>query len=99
MRRLREALVKSAAITGFPKVVEAVFAVAELEREEDRDYSFSRAQWVSGEENRKRGREWLGRLYQGEAEGTVRPFEWHQDVGECGWGWCQGGVYMGGGAN
>lgn len=42
MRRLREALVKLVSVVGVPKPLEAVFSMAEVEREEDRDYSFSR---------------------------------------------------------
>jgi hypothetical protein len=35
-------LVKLVAIIGVPKCIDAVFAIAGVEREEDRDYSFSR---------------------------------------------------------
>lgn len=42
MRRLREALVKLVSIVGVVKPLESVFAMADVEREEDRDYSFSR---------------------------------------------------------
>ena len=42
MRRLREALVKSVSIVGVCKPLEAVFCISEVEREEDKDYSFSR---------------------------------------------------------
>lgn len=39
---MREALVKCVAIVGVCKPIEAVFQIAEREREEDRDFSFSR---------------------------------------------------------
>lgn len=42
VRRLREALVKLVPIVGVVKPLEAVFCIAEVERPEDRDYSFSR---------------------------------------------------------
>lgn len=42
MRRLREALVKLVSVVGVPKPLEAVFSMGEVEREEDRDMSFSR---------------------------------------------------------
>lgn len=42
MRRLREALVKLVSVVGVPKPLEAIFCMAEVEREEDKDYSFSR---------------------------------------------------------
>ena len=42
MRRLREALVKLVSVVGVPKPLEAVFCMGEVERDEDKDYSFSR---------------------------------------------------------
>jgi hypothetical protein len=42
MRRLREVLVKDVAIVGVCKPLEAVIRIAEVERDDDRDYSFSR---------------------------------------------------------
>ncbi|KAK4901859.1 hypothetical protein LTR27_001633 [Elasticomyces elasticus] len=42
MRRIREALVKLVSVVGVPKPLEAVFSMGEVEREEDKDYSFSR---------------------------------------------------------
>ena len=43
MRKLREALVKLVSVVGVPKPLEAVFSIADIEREEDKDYSFSRS--------------------------------------------------------
>ena len=42
VRKLREVLVKLVAIIGVPKCIDAVFSIAGVEREADRDYSFSR---------------------------------------------------------
>jgi len=42
MRRLREALMKLVSVVGVPKPLEAVFCIAEVEKDEDKDYSFSR---------------------------------------------------------
>jgi len=42
VRKLREVLVKLVAVIGVPKCIDAVFAIAGVEREEDRDWSFSR---------------------------------------------------------
>lgn len=42
MRRLREALVENVSIQGVCKPLEAVFAIIKVEREEDKDFSFSR---------------------------------------------------------
>jgi hypothetical protein len=42
VRRLREGLVKNISIQGVCKPIEALFSVVEVERPEDKDYSFSR---------------------------------------------------------
>jgi len=42
VRRLREALIKLVSVVGIPKPLDAVFSIADVEREEDKDYSFSR---------------------------------------------------------
>ena len=42
IRRLREALVKLVSVVGVPKALEAIFSIADIEREEDKDYSSSR---------------------------------------------------------
>ena len=39
---MREAMIKCIILTGIPSVIEALSAVAKLEREEDKDHSFSR---------------------------------------------------------
>ena len=43
IRRLREALFKSVAIVGVPRVLEAIFSIDAVQRPEDKDYSFSRS--------------------------------------------------------
>jgi hypothetical protein len=42
VRKLREVLVKLVAVIGVPKCIDAVFSIAGVEREQDRDWSFSR---------------------------------------------------------
>ena len=42
VRQLREILMKLVAIVGVPKCIDAVFSIAGVEWEEDKDYSFSR---------------------------------------------------------
>ncbi|KAL9100570.1 MAG: hypothetical protein Q9187_009348, partial [Circinaria calcarea] len=42
IRRMREAMIKCIILTGIPSVIEALGAVAKLEREEDKDFGFSR---------------------------------------------------------
>jgi len=40
--RLREALFKLVCVSGIPRPLEAIFSIAALEKEEDRDYGCSR---------------------------------------------------------
>ena len=42
VRRMREAMIKCIILNGIPVVLQALLSVAELEREEDKDFSFSR---------------------------------------------------------
>jgi hypothetical protein len=42
VRRLREGLVKDVPVVGVCKPLEAIFRINEVERAEDKDYSFSR---------------------------------------------------------
>ncbi|KAI6896667.1 hypothetical protein KC318_g10447 [Hortaea werneckii] len=79
MRRLREALVKLVSVVGVPKPLEAVFSMAEVEREEDKDYSFSREHWHSGPENQQRGKDWLGHIYRHNDNQTAEMMAAHKD--------------------
>lgn len=81
VRRLREALVKDVSIIGVCKCLEAVFSIAEVEMEEDKDYSFSREHWQSGEKNRERGAAWLDQIYQKNRAGTLGSLAAHRDFG------------------
>ncbi|KAK5138405.1 hypothetical protein LTR08_003466 [Meristemomyces frigidus] len=80
MRRLREALVKLVSVVGVPKPLEAVFCMGEVEREEDKDYSFSREHWQSGEENKKRGEQWLAQIYRHNDNKTKDMMAAHKDL-------------------
>ncbi len=79
VRRLREALVKCVSIIGVCKPLEAIFCVNEVEKPEDKDYSFSREHWQSGAENQERGTAWLQKLYQGNLDSIFKRFEAHKD--------------------
>ncbi len=91
VRRLREALVKSVALVGVCKPIEAVLALARAERPEDRDPldTCTRAGWRCGGgdgdedddagRNRERGLAWFRRLYAGDAEATLGLFDAHRD--------------------
>ncbi|KAK4575316.1 hypothetical protein LTR86_001169 [Recurvomyces mirabilis] len=80
MRRLREALVKLVSVVGVPKPLEAVFSMGEVEREEDKDYSFSREHWQSGEANQQRGRDWLAQIYRHNDNKTAEMMAAHKDL-------------------
>lgn len=43
IRRIREALVKLVSVVGVPKPLESIFSIADIERDEDKDWSFSRS--------------------------------------------------------
>lgn len=79
VRRLREALIKLVSVVGVPKPLESVFAIAGVEREEDKDYSFSRENWASGEANRRRGRDWLDQIYKANHAATENTLAAHKD--------------------
>ncbi|KXT17641.1 hypothetical protein AC579_10156 [Pseudocercospora musae] len=78
-RRLREALVKLVSVVGVVKPLEAIFCIAGIERPEDRDYSFSREKWTSGEANRQRGRQWLDKIYRSNHAATEDTLSCHKD--------------------
>ncbi|USW58867.1 hypothetical protein Slin15195_G121860 [Septoria linicola] len=79
IKRLRETLVKLVPIIGVVKPLEAVFCIAEIERPEDRDYSFSREQWSSGPANAQRGRAWLDQIYKHNHTATENTLACHKD--------------------
>lgn len=79
IRRLREALFKAAVIVGVPKPIEAILAIAAVERPEDRDYTTTREGWQTGAENRERATAWFRRIYTRNATDTVGLFDAHKD--------------------
>jgi hypothetical protein len=80
IRRLREALVKLVSILGVCKPLEAVFNIAPLEREEDKDYSATRATWQADEANKERGKQWFQKVYTTNASDTATLFAAHKDL-------------------
>lgn len=79
VKRLREALVKLVSVVGVPRPLEAIFSIAAVERDEDKDYSFSREQWQSGKENQKQGAEWLAKIYRHNDNKTREMMAAHKD--------------------
>lgn len=79
VRRLREALVKCVPIVGVCKPIEAILAISEVERDEDKDYSSTREGWQCDQANHERGTEWLQKLYSRNATGTLDLFSAHKD--------------------
>ncbi|KAH8645753.1 hypothetical protein BX600DRAFT_444312 [Xylariales sp. PMI_506] len=78
-RRLREVLVKSVSLIGVCKPMEAILNLKEVEKPEDKDYSFSREGWESGPANHARGVGWMSKLYKGNMDGALQLFEHHKD--------------------
>ncbi|KAE8369600.1 hypothetical protein BDV27DRAFT_120566 [Aspergillus caelatus] len=81
VRRLREALFKSIIIVGVCKPIEAILAISKYEREEDKDYTFTRENWQCDQANHDRGVAWLEKLYARNTTGTLDLFRAHQDFG------------------
>jgi hypothetical protein len=98
MRRLRETLFKLIIIVGVCKPLDAIFRIEAITRPEDKDYSFSRyAVWIESasitanearegwqcdEANRKRGMDWLDRIYQHNMQSNDEVFASQRDFGE-----------------
>ena len=80
MRRLREALVKSVALLGVCKPLQAACALSAAEAPEDKDYTVSRAAWRSDmDAAHARGRAFYGRLYGRHAADTAGLLAGHGD--------------------
>ncbi|EPE33558.1 AhpD-like protein [Glarea lozoyensis ATCC 20868] len=79
IRRIREALVKGIAIHGVCKPIEGIISIVQVERPEDKDYSCSRENWVTGPENLARGENWLNQIYKGNLSASTDNFLAHRD--------------------
>lgn len=75
-------MVKCIIINGIPVVIEAITSVANVEREEDKDYSCSREDWQIGPETSQRAADVLKVLYKSEKGGHVKTLESHRDIRE-----------------
>ena len=79
VRRLREALIKAVSVVGVCKPIEAVLAIAAVERPEDRDLSATREGWQADEANLERAMGWYGKVYTRNAADTIGLFDAHRD--------------------
>ncbi|KAJ5909134.1 hypothetical protein N7495_001816 [Penicillium taxi] len=79
IRRLREALIKAVPIVGVCKPLEAILAISKFERDEDKDYTFTRENWQCDQANHDRGTAWLQKLYSRNTSGTLDLFSAHKD--------------------
>lgn len=79
VRRLREALIKSVSIVGVCKPIEAILAIAAVERPEDRDLSSTREGWQADDANLERAMEWYRKIYTRNATDTIGLFDAHKD--------------------
>ena len=79
IRTIREALLKLVSLIGVCKPLEAILAIAKIERPEDRDYTFTRSNWSNDEANHARGMDWLEKIYTRDTEKTLGLFDAHKD--------------------
>ncbi|KAF3161736.1 hypothetical protein TWF225_011082 [Orbilia oligospora] len=79
IRRIREALVKVVSLIGVAKPLLVIWTIATIEREEDRDFSFTRKDWKCDSENLENGLNWLNTIYRGDSEEVDRRFRGHDD--------------------
>lgn len=79
VRRLREALVKLISLIGVCKPIEAILSISKVEKEEDRDFSFTREGWQADQANHDRGVGWLQKIYKGNTDDTLGLFNAHRD--------------------
>lgn len=79
VRRLREALIKAVPIVGVCKPIEAILSIGKVEREEDKDYTFTREGWQCDQANHERGTAWMQKLYSRNTTGTLNLFAAHKD--------------------
>lgn len=79
VRRLREALVKAVPIFGICKPIEAILSISKVERDEDKDYAFTREGWQCDQANLDRGAAWMRKLYSRDTSGTLDLFASHRD--------------------
>ncbi|KAF3159047.1 hypothetical protein TWF788_004033 [Orbilia oligospora] len=82
MRRIREALVKLVCLIGVCKPITAIFRIDDVEKEEDRDYTFSRDGWQADEKNLERGKGFLGKIYRHNMPRNDEKFIAHKDFAE-----------------
>ncbi|KAF3935818.1 hypothetical protein ABW19_dt0205692 [Dactylella cylindrospora] len=81
IKRIREALVKLVSLIGVCKPLEAIFSIDAIENEEDKDFSCSREGWQADEDNLKRGKEWLNKIYRHNMASNDDKFKAHKDFG------------------
>ncbi|KAK7419630.1 hypothetical protein QQX98_003221 [Neonectria punicea] len=79
VRQLREALVKTIILVGVCKPIEAILAIARVERPEDRDLSCTRENWQADEANDQRAQDWFRKVYTRNAKDTIGLFDAHKD--------------------
>ncbi|ORY61484.1 uncharacterized protein BCR38DRAFT_35331 [Pseudomassariella vexata] len=79
VRRLREVLVKSIPIIGVCKPIEAIVAISQVERPEDKDFTSTRENWQCDEANHERAMGWLRKVYTQNTSSTLGLFDAHKD--------------------
>ncbi|CAI4215987.1 unnamed protein product [Parascedosporium putredinis] len=81
IRSIREVLVKCVCVVGVCKPLEAIMAINQHERQEDKDFSFTREGWQCDEANLERGMGWMRKIYTRNTDSTLDIFNDHKDFG------------------
>ncbi|KAF4963260.1 hypothetical protein FSARC_8698 [Fusarium sarcochroum] len=79
VRRLREALIKTAILVGVCKPLEAILAISKVEKPEDRDFNTTREGWQADDASHERGVDWFKKIYTRNAGDTLGLFDAHKD--------------------
>ncbi|KAK6355641.1 hypothetical protein TWF718_000034 [Orbilia javanica] len=79
IQRIREALVKVVSLIGIAKPLLVIWTIGSIEREEDRDFSSTRAGWKCDAKNLENGLDWLKTIYRGDTAEVDRRFRGHED--------------------
>ena len=83
VRRIKEALVKSAILCGVPHAIEASFALKHAVEPGDRDTSFVRQAIQVGEDTARRGAEGIYKVYRDHVPINGEIAEAMRDIGTC----------------
>ncbi|KAK6530951.1 hypothetical protein TWF281_007781 [Arthrobotrys megalospora] len=79
VRRMRETLLKLVSLIGVCKPLVAIFGIDNVEKPEDKDYTFSREGWQADEKNLERGNGFLKKIYRHNSQFLTDKLTAHRD--------------------